>query len=285
LGQFVFFFSLLCFSFSANAIIEGALDSKKAYSSTVYFSIVNKGGRGYCTATKIADRHFITAGHCVREPLDPRYFSVYTGEAVYISNAVDLRSTSAMTSGTSAVAVGVYVLDVLEKAAARGMDLNSMVIFPPFVADVAIVEIDRDTDEIPVAEISFEEVKDDAELVAVGYGPDTLECPFTGNAQRRSQKILLKSYSYYKEKTGYGEQGRAFYELLLSNYQGLSAQKQQPVICPGDSGGSVFDKNGKLVGVVSFSHMKNRVPVLDQYTRLDTKSLHKVGDWIRQIID
>jgi hypothetical protein len=218
---------------------------------------------GYCSATKIAPRRFLTAGHCVVDRGNGELLSAFRRDAALkISSAPTplsaddfIRVSVEQTQLPSAFEQGLRQFIAYKQA--RIADFNKPSIgttlrrrmenlqanpyFTTKFPDAAVIRLQADTTEIPQAQLDLTPLRKGDAVTLVGYGCDNLTNPRGAAGQtpygvRRfgsSQVIRVDPVNFYS----YGRAMR------------LGA----PSICPGDSGGPVLRK-GKIVGVHGAVH-------------------------------
>jgi hypothetical protein len=242
---------------TALALIGGELDRDARYAAVVTI-ISEAGSRKHCSATKIGERRFLTAAHCVLDMDSGRLNSTHQrGGSLEISNVVSPKSMADF------IAVQVrethihpdFRAGVEELLASRAeriarlkekyegaqlvwhvTRLKAKHVLTTRFPDVAVIEVDRLTPTIATAELDLESSLEDATVTLVGYGCQS-----------------LKAWRQRSEDSTFGERRWADTRVLrvdaINFYS--SARRMHadgPSLCPGDSGGAVMYR-GKVVGV------------------------------------
>lgn len=249
--------ALLLASQSALALVGGEPDRDGRYAAAVTILGGEDAGT-HCSATKIADRRFLTAAHCVLDMgtglLHPTYQS---GGLFRISNAaapesisdfIDVRTTSTHVHPEFRAALEDELATRAERVAElkerfNGAELARRIsriegahLFTTRFPDVAVIEVDRLTPAIPTADLDLESSLENATVTLVGYGCQSLE-----TSKRRSNG------------SSYGTRRWADTQVIrvdVINFHSYARRTRAdaPTLCPGDSGGPVIYK-GKVVGV------------------------------------
>lgn len=236
------------------ALINGEVDASGRYGAVV--ALWAQPERR-CSATKIAPRTFLTAGHCVIDvPSGGLAPGFRTGGEVRLSNrptaswAEAKRVAVAETLLTPAFAQALrrlhayqqtHIADYRARYSGEALTQRIRVVqadsrisdrFP----DAALVRVRETTPDIPVIPVDLAALKAGAEVVLVGYGCERVgdwlhPGPRARHPRRtwgRSQVIRVDAVNFYS----FGSEGHP----------------GSATLCPGDSGGPVLFR-GRVVGV------------------------------------
>ncbi len=228
-----------------------------------------------CTITKVGDRQFITAAHCVsgKERSIGLSFKNHRGK-------VKVRSLhlhpSWLKDCTNFNCTGKEV---------GGPNMT------PGRADVAFFNVAEATPSIPVIAVNFHSFPYGTEVAMVGGGCTRGVEP-EGRSKMRyaitktiSAENLNHQHSLYKniaEITGQADWVTPGYGVNVSHTS----------LCPGDSGGPLLTRNAanvwEIVGIAADytfdgPYRDGNVTVTNLHTRLDDESFHNIGGWIRDI--
>jgi hypothetical protein len=189
---------------SGLALVGGEPDRDGRYAAAVTILGGEDAGT-QCSATKIADRRFLTAAHCVLDMgsglLHPTYQS---GGLFRISNAaapetisdfVAVRTTATHVHPEFRAGLDDLLASREERVAGlkksfSGAELARRIarlegnhVFTTRFPDVAVIEVDRLTPGIPTADLDLESSLQNATVTLVGYGCQSLE------ASKRRTKV------------------------------------------------------------------------------------------------
>lgn len=262
-------------------IIGGENVKTGTYSASVFMK------ESECTATKIAERFFVTAAHCVTINGDLAHWSQLT-----ISNKED-----------------IFINREEEYSEYVPLPIKKIYRHPAWGLgytrgpDIAIIEVSEDSPHIPVAVLNTQKVKTGDYVSIVGYGcENSFFEPLPEN--NRKKKVATSEVAEFESFTD----KKSFIQKLLKNPEerkivdniyflshGKSAQEGSGSICPGDSGGPIFSSEssgGTLIGVNSrgliYDEDTNKsmvIPGGNIHTRIDDNNRYLVGQWIRSIVD
>lgn len=279
--------SLLLVTFSTysqaqNANLIGGKPSE-SFETTIFALL----GPARCTATKIKDKTYITAAHCltsrVADDKVPETIkrTLSEGELVLLSKKSEVRM------------FGDFNVSYIDKihvhpsydyygflyATEQLDDFTSI----SQAFDIAIFTVKESLGIEGVAELSDKPIGVDAELTITGYGCEdnfvdqTVPKGFIG---RKKTGDLLSG-------TVQSDMSLAFLDdqvkLNLDKnylYASVTDSDERVSLCPGDSGGPVFN-DGKLVGISSFAYADDEGNAFNNFfSRVDL-----VIDWINEVTE
>lgn len=201
-----------------------------------------------CTATKIAPYYFLTAGHCiVDEDRNVRPMYRHLNTFFYIrSHATNVRRINI---------VKYFIHNEFNDSQGKNAGFDSY--------DLAIIKVDSETNEIPVAKLNFDYVRDQEEVVIGGYGCENPMREIRGH--ERKYKIattqVIKTVNDYYNFMTLGDTG---------------------FLCSGDSGGGVFRADTfELIGVNALTFRRQS----DNQKINGHARISEVKNWILNIIE
>jgi hypothetical protein len=214
-------------------LIGGRISTEAEYPSTVFFPSV-------CTATKVGPRHFLTAGHCVLESNTSLGLRAQfrPGGKIGLTNYNFGQHTRTVTVAQTSL-VGPY-------------EYNCPSDSPPCVwgPDAALVRINEDSEDVPLAVIDGNQVFAGDRVVKTGYGC-TGENTETGTL--KLQEVSVPNVPTPPMWVRY------VHTLKLSDEPGGAS------LCFGDSGGPLYRESASeqlVVGINSgFGDYHTRVDV------------------------
>ena len=242
------------------ALMGGTVDRSGAYRAVV---IIFDGSGAYCSATKIAPRRFLTAGHCVVDRGNGDLLPTFRrGATLQISNAPVPRAARDVirvyvqqTQLPPAFKQGlqrcvaykqVQIADFSRRLVGAELQrrIESLQTNPHFTTkypDAAVITLQTETGEIPQAQLDLNPLRKGDTVTLVGYGcddlarkeTDTLQNPYGVRRFGTSDVIRVDPVNFYSF-------GRAM-------------RPDAPSLCPGDSGGPVL-RNGSVVGIHGTVH-------------------------------
>jgi hypothetical protein len=230
-----------------------------------------------CTLTKVGEKQFLTAAHCISRNYNSLYFS-FLG----FQEEVKIRSINIHPS---------WVKDC-SKQRCTGHEVGSDRMTPGR-ADVALINLVESTPLIPIYNISFNSVKIGSKVTMVGAGC-TRGIEPGGPGEMRSADTRTVSHKFLEhEDSLYRKNSKITGKANLITL-GYDTNKNNASLCPGDSGGPLVMKNAsdewEVVGIAAdytFNgpYIDGNLTVTNLHTRLDNESYLKVGSWIRSVWD
>lgn len=224
-------------SFAMTKLIGGRVANESELKSTVR---INNG----CTASKIEERTFMLAAHCMTDVKLATVSSEYLpGAPVDISTHYGERITTTIDSSS---AHSTY-LNLVKKKLASGSRTNGGALSS---FDIGVFRVTEDTLTIPVTRVDFDYIAAGEEIVIGGYGCQdsihTFKDPGTykiSNSKVMSGSLIVSDY--YKRDITHTNRYN-FYSA------GKTLSAEAASLCPGDSGGPVYSKKSKkIIGVNS----------------------------------
>ncbi|MGB5735676.1 MAG: trypsin-like serine protease, partial [Thiohalocapsa sp.] len=248
---------LLLGATAAEGLEGGQTDTEARFAAVV---VLVGGPVDQCSATKIAARQFLTAGHCVVDTSSGELRPAFRANGtIKISGSVAPETEADFSKATvTNTLLAPAFKDGLERFISfkrkriaafteqfagtellrRITEMEAKHHFTLRFPDAAVVEIDRDTAGIPVATIDAASLQAGDAVTLVGYGCAQL-------AHRREEH---RSLPFGRRRWGHSQVIR----VDAVNFYSYAAQLRTgtPSLCPGDSGGPVFH-DGKVAGVHS----------------------------------
>lgn len=225
-----------------------------------------------CTAAKVGPRHFLLAAHCVyNRPSKIIYLRFQPAATLYFSTSRNLNDSPVIRTAT-VVATRMRAdwgancqTDTCEPAEAW-----------PHIPDLAVIEIDRDTPDIPTATVDASPVEVGDPVVVLGYGcQQSVQSP---NADAGLLKLQLErtvAADTLAPTWTPGDAGSVMANYVLT--PGHELDQSAASLCPGDSGGPLFrEGDGAWVTGInafySFPDHPGTVSATNWHTRLDKGS-------------
>ncbi|MBS1958434.1 MAG: S1 family peptidase [Bdellovibrionales bacterium] len=275
--KFSVLLGVLC-AFSAMASSD-IINGQKARPGQFPFIVKMTG----CTATKVGPRHFLIAAHCL-----------YLGPGTFNPPPrMTIRAQEILEPTTLSLARVVRApVHPTWLEACRNRCTGHETGGPrdkPGRADIAMVEIDRDSPEIPIAPVLYTSVPLGTEVTLAGYGC-TRGINSGGNGDLTYGTTRLGGPELLRHP------GSLYLPIAAVTAQsflitpGTSLDPTAPALCPGDSGGPLLVQVGgkwNLIGIASdytftgYYEASGAIPMTNLHTRVDDQSLHKIGEWIR----
>jgi V8-like Glu-specific endopeptidase len=208
---------------TSSAIVNGS-PSPAAQDAAVLITIGTDGQ--FCTGALIAPNLVITARHCVQS-LDETtecgaYQTRFSAETLGISIGTDATAATIVARGKKTF------VD-------QGTTMCSH--------DIALILLDKDVPGATVASVRLDKAKVGEMTTTVGYGDNGFGTPTASRYQRASLKIdaigpASQTYTTQDEK-----------QIAFTVHAGEIATGEST--CFGDSGGPLFDAQGRIIGMTS----------------------------------
>jgi len=208
---------------TSSAIVNGS-PSPASQDAAVLITIGTDGQ--FCTGALIAPNLVITARHCVQS-LDETtecgaYTTRFSAQTLGISVGADATSASVIAHGKK-----TYV--------DQGTTMCSH--------DIALILLDQDVPGATVAPVRLDKAKVGEVTTTVGYGDNGFGTPTASRYQRASLKInaigpASQTYTTQDSK-----------QIAFTVHAGEIATGEST--CFGDSGGPLFDAQGRIIGMTS----------------------------------
>lgn len=240
------------------ALEGGRLALEEEFGATVNlrffgFGSVSPDAVPGCTGTKVGERHFLTASHCVADAQGLSEQLLPGATVVVVSDNRSLYGRSLTVVQTSLATPHMYLGYVHPPGAAYQ---------PP---DAALIEVQETTPEIPIAVVDTTQVEVGHPLVKGGYG-----CEFFGGPHGTRYKVAFVPSQ--------GPGASSWAPFLVT--PGLASDPNGGSGCPGDSGSPAYrnvDSELLIVGVM-YGGGAN-----DYHTRLDDQSPYPLSSWLHGV--
>jgi MYXO-CTERM domain-containing protein len=208
---------------ASSAVIKGT-SSPASQDSVVMLQF----GEGFCSGTLIAPNVVLTARHCVTN-LAQDQCGTFQGDIAPATLGVAVGATSTETSPAVAHAKKYFYVQ------------NAKDLCGPY--DIALIVLDKEIAGAKTSPVRSAPVTVGETFVAVGYGEDENK-QVSVRRQRTGVQALAVGPA---TKTFAPADGAAPYDYEVP----LGEFVVSEAVCHGDSGGPLFDKDGRVVGVTS----------------------------------
>jgi secreted trypsin-like serine protease len=263
-------------AWASPTLIGGNIDYVDNLNGVIDLEIVSENGSFSCTATKISDKHIITAAHCVHGEKIKRFgLSHKTLNPDSIYQAIDYKEIFVHPS---------YAKHTVEEAESYENTLTT--------PDISVIEIipNEAFKEIKVVTVNFDTIGDDQKIEIWGYGcQESVNTSGAFSVRKRGLTSTVRSWTFMSE-----DHGRTMNEIyrtyILEIYDtflitsGKSRVENASSLCPGDSGGPALYM-GQLVGINTYytfdaNGSTKGISYLNLHTRVS-----KVADWLKRILN
>jgi MYXO-CTERM domain-containing protein len=208
---------------STGAPIVNGTPSTSSQDASVRINIGTEGQ--FCTGALIAPNLVLTARHCVQTTEETTECGSFTTRFVPSTLSISL---GVLANGTSVAA----------RAKQTFVDSGTTMCSH----DVALILLDKDVAGGKIAHVRFDKVQAGESTVAVGYGDDGSGTNTNGRYQRAAKVEAVGPASHtYTTK--------ANQKIDFTVHAGEIATGEST--CFGDSGGPLFDAQGRIVGMTS----------------------------------
>jgi hypothetical protein len=231
-----------------------------------------------CTAAKVGPRHILTAAHCVTNAAGEINADLRPGATMRVSNDVNPNGThrSIVVRRTS-----VHPSWVPGSRALR----------EPVPTDAAVIEVEGGLDHIPTVPIDLTTLSPGTPVILQGFGCENgLRGPGATPRLKYAETRLVDASVLTSPEIG-PHAGEASVNALRSSYlftPALAIGGAEASLCPGDSGGPLYTRQGGQLSVVGinayYSFLSNDrqsgVAAYNWLTRLDATTRHLAAQWL-----
>lgn len=277
----LFFFTFnLCFSIGSNfddiKLTGGHVATNENLLPSTVFVQYN------CTAAKIDTYLFITAAHCLLSWESKGLRRMYhAGGNIFISNNKDNSKHHKLT--IKETFIHPFYQNAYNHYFPNNNKLNSLS-YDTF--DIAIFEVEEETNHIPSSEIDFNEVYPGDKVIITGYGCEeglTKQSYFSHTPRFKFQETKALGITSLIHFGGPGfEAINVFHHNIIT--PGMTRNSNEASICPGDSGGplyKVIDNKTFIVGINAYYsfNIGSKISRTNWHTRISS-----VAYWIKGIL-
>jgi len=289
------FFSLRALTAYSPSLVGGAEASHRFPSIFIFSEYRKHLTDQFCTASKVAERQFLTAAHCVLDIGDKRWFfpnSAKPGSFYYYTFAKNLSAPETVYSlKIKKVFIHPLLQNCINKAKYSPALCHSRTLPTP---DVALVEVEAGEGpffEAPPLPFDFSPNQSGDEIILTGYGstmdgdisPPRLKYGYSKVASSEELAEAVKGTS--AADMGFIESGFYFGSL------GPLLNKNFPNLGSGDSGGPVLkEAPDRIVGINSSAVCYDSAPSDCEVTsnnffaRIDQQAKISLPHWIQSVL-
>lgn len=251
---------------------------------------------GNCTVSKVGPRHILTAAHCVTGRSAAKFEA---GKTIHVS--------AALPDWTDVVIERTEVQPAWRDKCVSIPCINVNVSGRSDIADVALIITRDELAGIPEAAVDLAPVAAGDRVVMTGYGcEEAVGTPRLGDGRFRvaETEIIPFGRAVHPGSFLYVEDEGSGLVTMMAGHYVLTPGPADPAgrggLCPGDSGGPLYraDMPAPVVVGVNANYTFNGgrtietdagyfnyggSPVTNWHTRLDIRSGHRVGAWLRDL--